>query len=158
MNIRSVPLFVAATVGLGLSLTAALPRHTAQAAAAATPSLTLSLADALGGKTYPATLKAEQVDDTFRMVDLIDAQGKPGTYATRGETVTLGGEIFLVAYFFPAPLGQPQPQQPPPGAVARLAYINMHYVVAMLNPRPVLPAGTLPDGLPVPAPRPTSAP
>jgi len=158
MNIRSVPLFLAALLLLGLGLTMASHRPAAQAATATAPSLTPSLADALGGKVYPATLKAEQIDETFRMVDLVDAQGNPGTYATRGETVTLGGETFLVAYFFPVPAHQPQPQQPPPGGIAHLAYINMHYVVAMLNPHPVAPAGTLPDGLSPLAPQPTARP
>lgn len=158
MNIRSVPLFLAALLLLGLGLTMASHRPTAQAAAATAPSLTPSLADALGGKVYPVTLKAEQINGTFHMVDLVDTRGLPGTYATRGETVTLGGETFLVAYFFPVPQGQPQPQQPPPGATAHLAYINMHYVVAMLNPHPIAPAGTLSDGLFQFAPQPTARP
>lgn len=99
-----------------------------------------SLADLLSGKAYPLTLKAEQIDSSFQMADLVDTQGKPGMYATRGETAAVGGETFLAAYFVVVAPGHPAAATVPPGSTLRLAFINMRYVQAMLNPRPAAAA------------------
>ncbi len=101
------------------------------AAAAAAPATLPSL---LSGKAYPAALKAGDVDASFQIVDLVDTQGKPGTYATKGETAAVGGETFLVAYFVAPVPGQPASPTIPAGATLHLAFINMRYVQAMLNP------------------------
>ncbi len=102
-----------------------------------------SLPSLLSGKAYPAALKAGDVDVSFQIVDLVDTQGKPGTYATKGETAAVGGETFLVAYFVAPVPGQPASPTIPAGATLHLAFINMRYVQAMLNPRSALPQ-TLP--------------
>lgn len=94
-----------------------------------------SLPSLLSGKAYPAALKAGDVDASFQIVDLVDTQGKPGTYATKGETAAVGGETFLVAYFVAPVPGQPASPTIPAGATLHLAFINMRYVQAMLNPR-----------------------
>jgi len=107
---------------------------------AASPNTAVSLASLLSGKVYPSTLKAAQIDSAFQMVDLVDTQGKPGTYATRSETATVGSETFLVAYFVVADAGQPATTTIPPGSTLHLALINMHYVQAMTNPRPAVAA------------------
>lgn len=96
----------------------------------------IPLTDLLSGTTYPSTLKGDQAGASFQKVDLVDTQGKPGTYLTKGETATVGGETFLVAYFaVPAPGQSAAAALAAPGATLRLAFINMRYVQAML-PRP----------------------
>lgn len=144
--------------GVVISLLAVLvcgatpPRPAAQAAAppgkpaispaSATPlpaPASASLPSLLSGKAYPAALKAGDVDASFQIVDLVDTQGKPGTYATKGETAAVGGETFLVAYFVAPVPGQPASPTIPAGATLHLAFINMRYVQAMLNPHSALP-------------------
>ncbi len=109
----------------------------APAPAAAAP---VTLPSLLSGKLYPPTLKAADVDASFQMVDLVDTQGKPGTYVTQGETATAGGETFLVAYFISVGPGQPAATMVAPGSTLRLAFINMRYVQAMVNPRAAVSA------------------
>ncbi len=116
---------------------AAAPVLPAAGTASAAP---VSLASLLSGKVYPPTLKADAVDASFQMVDLVDTQGKPGTYATKGETATVGGETFLVAYFVVPVPGQAASATVPSGATLRLAFINMRYLQAMVNPRPAVAA------------------
>lgn len=99
-----------------------------------------SLASLLSGKVYPPTLRAEQVDAAFQMVDLVDMQGKPGTYVTKGETASAGGETFLVTYFVVPVPGQPAAATVPSGSTLRLAFINMRYLQAMINPHSAVAA------------------
>ncbi len=133
-------------VTLLLALLLFLPRLStvhAQTATAATPApATGPLADLLSGKTFPASLKSEQYDSTFHLVDLVDLQGKAGTYATRGAVVTIGSETYLAAYpvlFAPGSRSKALF----PGAGGDLALINLHSVQAMLNIRDVPPVGSL---------------
>lgn len=122
--------------------TAAPPGKPATTPASAAPlpaPASASLPSLLSGKAYPAALKAGDVDASFQIVDLVDTQGKPGTYATKGETATVGGETFLVAYFVAPVPGQPASPTIPTGATLHLAFINMRYVQAMLNPHSALP-------------------
>lgn len=134
--------FLGALLLTGAASGVASHRPAAQAAPAADkPSAapvnpSASLANLLSGKTYAPTLKAEQIDASFQMVDLVDTQGKPGAYATKGETATVGGETFLVAYFAVPAAGQSASATIPSGSTLRLAFINMRYVQAMVNPRP----------------------
>ncbi len=100
----------------------------------------VSLASLLSGKAYAPALKAADIDASFQMVDLVDTQGKPGTYVTKGETAAVGGETFLVAYFVVPVPGQPASLTIPTGATLRLAFINMRYVQAMLHPRSAVSA------------------
>lgn len=97
-----------------------------------------TVAALLSGTPYPATLKAVLLDTPYRQVDLVDAQGKLGTYITKGDTTTAGGETFLVAYFAPPDPGTPAGTTAVPRtATLHLALINMRFVQAMTNPRPV---------------------
>jgi len=133
-------LLIAAVCGMTASRPAAHAAPAADKADLPTAPAPASLASLLSGKTYPLTLKADQVDAAFQMVDLVDTQGKPGTYATKGETATVGGETFLVSYFVvPAP-GQSATATIPPGSTLRLAFINMRYLQAMVNPHPAVAA------------------
>ena len=94
-------------------------------------------ADIFAGKAFPSTLPAAQIDSTFHFVDLVDAQGKPGTYATKGQTVTIGSETLLVTYAVPLTVAITRPARPQPGSTATLALINLRFVQAMLNFREV---------------------
>lgn len=126
-------------VACGLLLSVTAHRPVALAAVSASSNF-------LSGRLYPATLRAEQFDATYQVLDLVDTQGKPGTYVTRGDTAAVGGETFLVAYFLPTTGGGTVPRQPQRGTTGQLFYINMHYVQAILNAHAVVPGGTLPDG------------
>ena len=119
-----------AGMGLGLMATRLTPPVKAAPPLTAAPAAG-PLADLYGGKTYPLTLKAEQIDSAYHMVALVDAQGRPSLYATRGETVAAGGETFLVCYDVPLTNTKSHPPLPQAGTTADLIYINMHAVEAM---------------------------
>jgi hypothetical protein len=95
------------------------------------PSVTF--ADVLSGKTYPNTLKRDELAPAYHFITVIDAQGNPAQCATKGETQSFGGETFLVAYRLPdapaRPAGATDP--PPPLPDARLILINMHSIEAI---------------------------
>ena len=112
-------------------------------AATATPAAG-ALADLYSGKTYPLTLKAEQIDSTYHMVALVDAQGHPSLYATRGETVGTGGETFLVCYEVTLTNTKAHPPLPQAGTMADLIYINLHAVEAMGDIMPIPAPDTSP--------------
>ncbi len=112
----------------GALLTLGVKRPAAQAAPAA---VNAPVSDILDGKTFPNTMKTEQFDTSYHIINLVDMQGKPGAYLTRGDTVTMGGESFLVAYYTNMTSGIAALPQPKPGENAMLALINMHYVQAI---------------------------
>ena len=96
--------------------------------------------DLLTGKAFPATLPSAQIDGSFHFVDLVDAQGKPGTYATKGQTVPMAGETLLVTYAVPLTVALKNPARPQPDTTATLVLINLRFVQAILNIRDVPPA------------------
>lgn len=126
---------------LGLAATRLTPSVKAAPPAAATAPAG-AMADLFRGKTYPLTLKAEQIDTTYHLVALVDAQGRPSLYATRGETAAVGGETFLVCYDVPVTNAKTHPPQPKAGETANLIFINMRAVQAMGGIVPILPADT----------------
>lgn len=121
---------------LGLGMTRLTP--TAKAAPAATTADN-PMAMALDGKAYPATLRADQIDSTYHLVELIDAQGKADTYATKGELVAAGGETFLVTYYVALTSGATRPPQPKADATAQLTLINLRSVQAIGAIIPISP-------------------
>jgi len=102
-----------------------------------------TLADIFAGKTYPLTLPAEKIDSSYHLVGLVDAQGKPAQIATRGETVAVGGETFLICYDVPVTSAQTRPPQPKAGATGTLIYVNLRMVQAMGGIIPITPADTI---------------
>ncbi len=128
-----------AGMGMGLAATRLTPPvKAAPTVTAATPAVG-AMADLYSGKTYPLTLKAEQIDGAYHLVALVDAQGHGSLYATRGETAAAGGETFLVCYDVPVTDAKTHPPQPQAGTTANLIYINMHAVEAMGGVVPILP-------------------
>ncbi len=137
------------TAGAMLGLTAMRltpPAKAAPAPLAATPALG-TVADLYAGKTYPLALKAEQFDPSYHLVFLVDGQGKPSQYATRGETAQAGGETFLVCYDVPVTNASTHPAQPKAGSVGQLIFVNLRAVQAMGGIIPIQPADA-----PAPAP------
>lgn len=134
-----------ALIGAGLTTVRLTPTVRAAplppAATAAAP-----LAEMLGGKAYPLTLKAEQLDSSYHLAGFIDSQGHPNLYATRGETLAAGGETFLVCYQVDTTNSPTRPPQPKAGATANLLYINLRAVQAVggiipiAPPEPIAPA------------------
>ena len=121
---------------LGLGLTRLTP--TAKAAPAVTADS--PMAEALAGKAYPSILRADQIDSTYHLVELVDAQGKADTYATKGELVAAGGETFLVTYYVALTSGTAaRPPQPKADATAQLTLINLRSVQAMGAINPIMP-------------------
>lgn len=120
----------------------------------ASPAATGSLADLLAGKLFPLTQPVNQLDPAYHSLALVDAQGKAGTYMSKGETFSIGGETFLVAYELPVRnLPPPTPGQPrPPALPASLTLINLRAVQAMggfrLGPPPASDAPATPPAAP----------
>ena len=135
---------------IGACLTATRLTPTAHAAPmTAAPAVSAApLAEMLGGKTYPRTLKAEQVDSTFHLLGLVDAQGQSNLYATRGVTVAVGGETFLVCYSVATTNSPTSPPQPKAGATANLVYINLRAVQAMGGIVPIAPPEAIAPAVP----------
>ena len=107
------------------------------------------MADLLDGKMYPRTIGRDELIPTYHLVGLVDAQGHTGSYATKGDIVTLAGESFLVVYIVPPP---PKPADTDPGAGdAQLSLINMHYVQAIGGIGEVTPATLNPPQTPASA-------
>ncbi len=121
---------------LGLGMTRLTPA--AKAAPAATTADS-AMATALAGTAYPATLRADQIDSTYHLVDLVDAQGKAATYATKGELVAAGSETFLVTYYVALTSGTTRPPQPKADATAQLTLINLRSVQAVGAIIPISP-------------------
>ncbi len=130
-----------ALAGMGLVLAAT--RLTPTALAAPAPAVAAGpMAEMLTGKTYPVTLKAEQIDSSYHLVGLVDAQGQSSMYATRGEMLTVGGETFLVCYNVATTNSPVNPPQPKAGATANLIYIDMRAVEAIGGILPIAPPQT----------------
>jgi len=134
----------------GAGLTSLRLTPTAQAAPAPVPAATSTtpLAEMLGGKTYLRTLKAEQIDSTFHLLGLIDAQGQSNLYATRGETTAIGGETFLVCYSVATTNSPTRPPQPKAGATANLVFINLRAVQALGGIVPIAPPESIAPAVP----------
>lgn len=140
------------------------------------------VAAALSGSVYPLALKLKDLDGSWRVFSFTggasDTSGQLGayfalltgsgqsSYYTRGETVTLGGEVYLVAYrqkntlnysalFNGKTSDLPTPPKPTPDTVLSLSLLNLRSVVSLndiqvfslqdtLNPPPP-PAPPAPD-------------
>ena len=145
MNSKKTLLLVSAGIAagaLGMTLVRltppvqAAPVAAKPAAAAANP-----LGDLFAGKTFPLTVSAEQMNAGYRLVALVDAQGKPSLYATQGATTSAGGETYLVAYevTLTDPKTNPIPQ-PKPGTSGQVIFIDLHAIQAMGGIIPIQPA------------------
>lgn len=149
----TVTVSLLAFCAMGALLMLGTKRPAAQAAPtvaplATTPTTLMAaspVSDILDGKTFPTTLTPDQINASYHLVSIVDTQGKPGTYATKGETVTLGSETFLVTYFVPLTSGIGKPAQPKADATAQLGLINMRYITVLYDIRPVGTATTPPD-------------
>ena len=131
---------------VGLAATRLTP-----AVKAATPAAAVgAMAELFAGKTYPLTLKADQINTSYHLVFLVDAQGRPSQYATRGETVAAGGETFLVCYDVPIAAAKTHPPQPKAGETGQLIYINIHAVQAIGGIISILPTDTATPIAPTP--------
>jgi hypothetical protein len=138
MTLRKMPLITTLVLisgGAVFGLTANRPAaHAAPPAKppAPTPSPSqpaVAFADVLSGKTYPNTIKRDELAPAYHFITVIDAQGNPAQCATKGETQTFGGETFLVAYRLPDALPRPAGTTDPPQLPdARLILINMHSI------------------------------
>ena len=137
--------------GLGLTLLQTIPPVQA-APAAAKPAATAAspMADLFAGKSFPLSVPAEKMDSSYRLVALVDAQGKPNLYATQGATASAGGETYLVAY--EVTLTDPKTgtaPQPKPGTTGQIIFIDLHAIQAMGGIIPIRPVP--PDPIIAPA-------
>ena len=100
----------------------------AQAAPAAEAPST-PLAQLIAGKAgTPLSINADSIPPDFRLVGLIDAQGKSGYYVTRGETLTIGTDNYLVAYEVTIFNDEAGGQKIARGEPLLLSLINLHTV------------------------------
>ncbi len=119
---------------------------------AVSPPSSGSFAAALSGTSRPLTLTLKDLDgswrtftsgssaDTSNQIQVYLALltgGTQNTYYTKGETVTLGGEVYLIAYHQKSTLDYaallksggsdtpPQPPKPTPDTVLSLSFLNL---------------------------------
>ena len=139
---------------IGATLVRTLPPVQAAPAAAKPTSVAAAgpMGDLFAGKTFPLSLPAEKMDGSYRLVALVDAQGKPNLYATQGQTTSAGGETYLVAYevTLTDPKTSPIPQ-PKPGTSGQIIFIDLHAIQAMGGIIPIQPVP--PDPIIAPAAR-----
>ncbi len=122
----------------------AAPVAAKPAAAASNP-----LGDMLAGKTFPLTVSTEQMNAGYRLVALVDAQGKPSLYATQGQTTSAGGETYLVAYEVTLTDLKTNPiPQPKPGTTGQIIFIDLHAIQAMGGIIPIQPAPSIAPATP----------
>ena len=107
------------------------------------------MADLFAGKPFPLFVPAEKMDSSYRLVALVDAQGKANLYATQGATTAAGGETYLVAYevTLTDPKTSPVPQ-PKPGTSGQIIFINLHAIQAMGGIVPIQPAPVIAPATP----------
>ncbi|MHB0938116.1 MAG: hypothetical protein ACYC6A_17130 [Armatimonadota bacterium] len=137
-----------------------LPSRGQAAAGENTP---VTFVDLIGGKTLPLSLKLKELNgewrrfttsgaansmETFFMLAATNGQGLPGpsVFYTKGQTVTLNTETFLIAYqqeAKPFDLQQvmerhelPQPQPLTPETTLNLALLNLRNAGNILDIRP----------------------
>lgn len=133
---------------LGFGATRLTPTAKAAGAKEATvttpggPAAANTFGEVFSGKTYPLTLTAEKIDSSYHLVALVDEQDKVSQVATRGETFTAGGEVFLVCYDVPLTTAQTRPPQPKAGATGNVLYVNMRSIQAMAGILPITPTDT----------------
>ncbi len=107
------------------------------------------LGDLFSGKSFPLSVTAEQMNAGYRLVALVDAQGKASLYATQGATTSAGGETYLVAYevTLTDPKTSPIPQ-PKPGTTGQIIFIDLHAVQAIGGIIPIQPAPSVAPATP----------
>lgn len=135
-----------------LTMAVALAGGTAAATAAET-----TFAEAFSGKPFPLTLRLQDLDESWRRVTLsagvegfsaasvyralLTGSLGPGVYYTKGQTITLAGENYLVAYRAQSKQGadvqamamamrggggaMPEPEKPTPQTTLCLALLNL---------------------------------
>lgn len=129
---------------LGLTLLRLMPPVQA-APIAVKPAAASAMADLFAGKSFPLSVPAEKMDGSYRLVALVDAQGKPNLYATQGATTSAGGETYLVAY--EVTLTDPKAgvaPQPKPGTSGQVIFIDLHAIQAMGGIIPIQPVPPAP--------------
>lgn len=90
----------------------------------------------LSGATHPLTLPIKNLTgEEWRQVSV--GQSGPGaiTYYTKGETTTVGGEAFLIAYR----LASPTQARLVPDTALSLSLLNVRSIVSLSNVRPFRP-------------------
>ncbi len=110
--------------------------HMTLPAKAAPPTLTPapsggSLATLLAGKVYPISVKAEDIDSSYHILVMVDAQDKQSAYATKGDIFTVAGESFIVGYYTQFTTNPSRGPRPKPGTTGDLTLINIHSIQAM---------------------------
>ena len=149
-SLLTITLLGGALAGVFLGLGATRLTPTAKAAGAKEAAMTApggtavanTFGDAFSGKTYPLTLAAEKIDASYHLVALVDEQDKVSQVATRGETFTAGGEMFLVCYDVPLTTAQTRPPQPKAGATGNVLFVNTRSIQAMAGILPITSADT----------------
>jgi hypothetical protein len=140
---------VVAVVALGLIwMRLTPPALAAPVAKPAAVTAASPLADLFAGKPFPLTVPTEQIDSTYHLVALVDAQGKPSLYATQGATTAAGGETYLVAYEVTLTDPKEGTPQPKPGTIGHVIYIDLHAIQAIGGIIPIHPAETIAPATP----------
>ena len=144
-----------------LTLTIALLALSQFASAQSTPSLT----DSIAGKNIPLTYRLKDLDETWRRVSVSGAEsanaasiyramyggsGSGSAYFTKGQTITVSGETYLIAYSLRAKSmdmakiqalmmrgGQPsEPDKPTVDAALSLSLLNLRTAGSLMDIRP----------------------
>lgn len=125
---------------LGLTLMRVTPPVQAAPVTAKPAAAASQMADLFAGKSFPLSLPAEKMDSSYRLIALVDAQGKPNLYATQGATTSAGGETYLVAYEVTLTDSKTgAAPQPKPGTSGQVIFVDLHAIQAMGGIIPIRP-------------------
>ncbi|HEX5323206.1 MAG TPA: hypothetical protein VFW40_05420 [Capsulimonadaceae bacterium] len=143
---KGLPIRVVAVFGLLIAFLAGFAAHSgigrAQAAAGpagTAPSTPLALQIA-GKAGPPLTLSPDSIPSDYRLVGLIDAQGKSGYYVSRGDMLAIGSDNYLLAYevtIFNDEAGEMKIAR---GDSLTLSLINLHTleIISHIGPLPAV--------------------
>lgn len=71
----------------------------AHAAEPAAPASASALAEQIAGKAGPPeSISPDTIPADYRLIRLVDTSSRVGFYVTRGDTISAGGQTFLLAY------------------------------------------------------------
>jgi hypothetical protein len=134
---------VLAGIAVGAATVGFFPRaHAAETAVTAPGS---AFAEQILGKAGPAeSLSPDTIPADFRLLRLVDASSRVGFYVTHGDTLSAGGQTFLLAYQVALYTDADGVQKIARGQDMSLALVNMSSVEIIDQMGPVPEVGTPP--------------
>lgn len=145
---RRAAVGTAVAVGFGIGISAAgwLGRaHAAETAAVTALAAGTGFAAQIAGKSGPAeSISPDTIPAGYRLIRIVDTSSRVGFYVTQGETLSVGGQTFLLAYQVTLFSDADGIQKIARGQTLWLALINMSSAEIVDQMGPVPDVGTPP--------------